>query len=106
MSRNSDTVLAFLLGAVTGGVIALLLAPEKGEVTRGRIRKGASDIYVKGRGCVDGSQKEVRHRAEDLAERAKDKAHDAADSARQQIQAVKEAVAEGKDAYRREMEKS
>jgi gas vesicle protein len=48
MSKSTDTVLAFMLGAVTGGVIALLMAPEKGEVTRKKIREGASGLVGKG----------------------------------------------------------
>jgi hypothetical protein len=41
-----------------------------------------------------------------LADRARGKVSDLTDGARHQIDAVKGAVAEGKDAYRREMEKS
>jgi gas vesicle protein len=106
MSRNSDTALAFLLGAVTGGIVALLLAPEKGEVTRGKLKRGASDIYTRGRGWVDGTQRDLLEKAEDLSERVKGKAQDVGESARHQLGAVKEAVSEGKEAYRREMEKS
>jgi gas vesicle protein len=106
MGRNSDTALAFLLGAVTGGIVALLLAPEKGEVTRRKIRDGASDLYGKGRGWTEGKGKEIRQKAGDTSEWVKEKAGDAADAARHQVDAVKSAVAEGKEAYRRELEKS
>lgn len=106
MGRNSDTALAFLLGAVTGGIVALLLAPEKGEVTRRKIREGASDMYGKGKGWTEGKGKDLRQKAGEAGEWVKEKAGDAGEVARQQVDAVKTAVAEGKEAYRRELEKS
>ena len=106
MSKSTDTALAFLLGAITGGVVALLLAPEKGEVTRGKIRQGASDLYGRGRGLVDRGQKGLQDQAEAISDRARERLHEATDGARHQYEAVKEAVAEGKEAYRREMERS
>jgi gas vesicle protein len=106
MSRNSDAMVAFLLGAVTGGVIALLLAPEKGEVTRHKIRKGANDLYGKGRSLVKDTGEDLTERAGQLAEKARDKAQDVAEGARHHVSAVKEAFAEGREAYRRELEKS
>jgi len=106
MSKTSDTVFAFLLGAVAGGVVALLLAPEKGEVTRGKIRKGATDLYGKGRDLVDRGQREVTEKVGQVGEKARERLQDVTDGARHQLEAVKGAVAEGKEAYRREMEKS
>ena len=106
MSKTSDTVLAFLLGAVAGSVAALLLAPEKGEVTRGKIRQGAADLYGKGRDLVDKSQKELSEKVSHVGEKAREKMADVSEGARHQLEAVKGAVAEGKEAYRREMEKS
>ena len=106
MSKSSDTALAFLLGAVTGGIIALLMAPEKGEVTRKKIRESATDLYGKGKGWTEEKGKDVRQKAGGAADWVKDKAGDAAGAARQQVDAVKSAVAEGKEAYRRELEKS
>lgn len=106
MSRSSDTALAFLLGAVTGGVIALLLAPEKGEVTRRKLRQGAGDIYGKGKERVGETTERARGAAHEAGEWVKEKATDAASAARSQVEAVKSAVAEGKEAYRRELEKS
>lgn len=105
MSKSSDTALAFLLGAVTGGIVALLLAPEKGEVTRRKIRDGAVDFYGKGKGWTGERGKQVREKAGEAADWVKEKAGEAAGAARHQVDAVKSAVAEGKDAYRREMEK-
>ena len=106
MSKSSDTALAFLLGAVTGGVIALLLAPEKGEVTRRKIREGAGDLYGKSKNLAGEAGLRAREKALETGEWVKEKASDAAGSARAQVEAVKSAVAEGKEAYRRELEKS
>jgi gas vesicle protein len=106
MSKSSDTALAFLLGAVTGGVIALLLAPEKGEVTRKKIRDGAGDIYGRGKSLAGEAGQRTKERALETGEWVKEKAADVAGTARAQVEAVKSAVAEGKEAYRRELEKS
>jgi gas vesicle protein len=106
MSRSSDIALAFLAGAVAGGVIGLLLAPDKGEVTRGRIKKGATDAYGRSREFVSGSRRELQEKAGELSEKARGKFESVTDAARSQIDAVKGAVAEGKEAYRREMEKT
>jgi gas vesicle protein len=99
-------MLAFLLGAVTGGVIALLLAPEKGEVTRRKIREGAADVYGKGRNWTGAKGRDLREKAGSASDWVKGKVGEASDSARHQVDAVKSAVAEGKEAYRREMEKT
>ncbi|MFN0049903.1 MAG: YtxH domain-containing protein [Cytophagales bacterium] len=37
MSRRSDSIIAFLAGAAVGATIGILFAPEKGEVTRGKL---------------------------------------------------------------------
>lgn len=41
MSQYDRVLLGFLTGAAIGGVVALLYAPEKGEVTRARIKEQA-----------------------------------------------------------------
>jgi len=106
MSRSGDTALAFLLGAVTGGVIALLLAPEKGSVTRRKLRDGATDMYGKGKTKARELGDEVTHRAEGATDWVKEKAGEVADTARHQVDAVKSAMNEGKEAYKRELGKS
>lgn len=39
---------AFVLGAVAGGVAALLLASEKGETTRKQLKDGAAQLVKRG----------------------------------------------------------
>lgn len=41
---TGKTIFAFMAGAATGAVAALLLAPESGARTRERIRAKAADI--------------------------------------------------------------
>lgn len=95
MRDNNDTVLAFFLGAVTGAVAALLLAPQSGQETREAIRRGADNI---------------RNRSTDALSTAKDavtrKTQEYTEGARARMDAVKEAASEAKAVYRREMERS
>ena len=94
MSRNTDVLMAFLLGAAVGGVTALLLAPEKGEVTRRRLREGSGRVVRRGKEAMTA-----------VEEAAREKAHSVGEAARHQASAVRSAVSEAKDAYHRELEK-
>ena len=95
MSNTSDTLLAFLVGATVGGIAALLLAPEKGEVTRKKIQKGFGELQKKGEDTYDEIEKSLEGKAKELAKLA-----------RSQGDAVKEAFNEGKSAYLKELKKS
>ena len=44
MDHTDKTILAFLLGAATGALTGLLLAPSTGGTTRRKISKTASDV--------------------------------------------------------------
>jgi len=48
MSNTGDTLLAFLVGATVGGVAALLMAPEKGEKTRKKLKKEIKGLRKSG----------------------------------------------------------
>ncbi|MBX9850732.1 MAG: YtxH domain-containing protein [Cytophagaceae bacterium] len=37
MSKNSDTLIAFIAGAVTGAILGVLYAPDKGKNTRDKL---------------------------------------------------------------------
>ncbi len=85
MDRNdtANVLVAFLLGAVTGGVAALLLAPSSGEETRKKLAEGLG-------------------KAKDSAGKGLGKAKEFAGS---QKDALKEAYEEGKKAYRKNTKK-
>lgn len=46
--RRGSASIAFLIGAVAGGVTALLLAPQTGAQMRRRLKRGAHDAQEKG----------------------------------------------------------
>jgi len=48
MSTTKNTALFFALGATVGGITALLLAPDKGKVTRQRIRERSDGLRHRG----------------------------------------------------------
>ena len=78
-SARGSVAVAFLIGAVAGGLAALLFAPQSGAQMRGRIKRGARDM---------------RDRGGQLA-------HDMQDHAGN----MKGAVSEARAAYRDEMDK-
>lgn len=45
-------MLAFVIGAAAGAALALVLAPDSGEKTREKIRKGVSDLTGKVKGEI------------------------------------------------------
>jgi gas vesicle protein len=95
MSNTSDTLLAFLVGATVGGIAALLLAPDKGEVTRKKIQKTFHDLQERGEGAYQELEKSIEGKAKELAQLAK-----------AQGDAVKGAFAEGKSTYLKEIKKN
>ena len=77
MNNRSDILVAFALGAVAG----ILLAPDRGEVTRRKIGEKSKDLFSN----------------------AKDRVGGVADTLRDQGRAMKEAVSTAKDSYREEV---
>jgi gas vesicle protein len=78
-SVRGSVAFAFLIGAVAGGVAALLFAPQTGAQMRGRIKRGARDM---------------RERGGNLAHNMQDRAGN-----------MKGAASEARTAYRDEMDK-
>ena len=63
MSNNSgNTLLAFLTGAAIGAGIGILLAPEKGSITREKIKYGFEDV-----------KNELKYKLENVSLEMKDK---------------------------------
>ena len=57
--------LTFLAGAVVGGGIALLLAPQSGERTRRQLKRMAEDMKEKTEDCYD----EIKEKAAEIIEK-------------------------------------
>ena len=105
MSKTSDTLLAFLVGAVAGGIAGILFAPDKGSETRRKLRKGAGELYTKGEKILEETGHALGEKAHEISDAARGKAGELGGAARHQVDAVKAALAEGRDAYRRELHK-
>lgn len=86
MDTKSKVILGILGAAAAGVVIGMLVAPEKGEETRKRLRKTAgewadnlSHLWDRGKDA-----------AEDAAQEAKDKARYAKSAAEEKVNKMKE----------------
>jgi len=103
---SSHTLMAFLLGAVAGGVTALLLAPTSGRELRDKIGEGAN----KARDQALDAAKQARVKATETYEAGTERARELKDSAKENaevhVKAVKEAVKKGKAAYDKELAKA
>ncbi|MFO7607765.1 MAG: YtxH domain-containing protein [Candidatus Krumholzibacteriia bacterium] len=84
-------MMAFVLGAAMGGATALLMAPDKGEVTRQRIRASGSKAMSNGAAVVDNAKSSVE-----------DAGHAISQSARHHASAVGDAFTAAKETYARE----
>lgn len=80
MNNNNNTrnraPVAFMIGAIAGGVAALLLAPQTGRQLRTRIRNGAGELKETARektqsvtGAVKGAVAEAKHTYRDEVEK-------------------------------------
>lgn len=101
--ETRNTALAFLAGAVSGGIAALLLAPARGSETREKIRESAGQTLDKGQRSLTGAAESVQGTARDVSETARDKAADLKEGAGDQLDAVKSAVKVGAETYREEL---
>jgi gas vesicle protein len=83
MNTKGSATVAFVVGAVAGGVTALLLAPQSGAQLRRRIKNGAGELNT------------ARARLNERLSKA----------AREKTGAVTSAVTEAKGAYKDELER-
>lgn len=83
MNTKGSATVAFVMGAVAGGVTALLLAPQSGVQLRRRLKNGADELHT------------ARERLNEKLKKA----------AREQTAAVTGAVAEAKNTYKDELER-
>ncbi len=91
---TKSVVWAFLIGAAVGGVTALLLAPDRGENTRRKLKEGARHVYDQG-----------EEKVHEIASSARGAAKSLRDGAKEQLEAASVAFQEGRKAYRQELEK-
>lgn len=96
MTNNGKVFLGIVTAAAAGAVIGLLLAPEEGNKTREKMRKGVNDLadelldaIQRGKEKVGGLAEEARNKAYELKGKAdskwsdmKDEAGNLADTAR------------------------
>lgn len=81
MSRSGGSFFAFLLGIITGGVLGILYAPDKGTNTRDRVSYQLDKLKKQLEGfiqdTIDGKEvldNEAKDQGEKIVKDAKDKA--------------------------------
>ena len=74
MADSQKLFMAFACGAVAGGAVAFLMAPEKGEVTRKRLKEGAQGLLKRGQSLAG----HIRGAAEEAITTASDNVADGA----------------------------
>lgn len=105
-NNTSNTLMAFLLGAATGGIATLLLAPTSGRELREKLGEGAEKTRAATIDAARQAGEKATAKYEEATERAREVATGARESAEAHGKAVKEAVKEGKAAYDRELAKA
>jgi gas vesicle protein len=86
MNTNSKVLLGILGAAAAGVVIGMLVAPDKGNETRKKLKKTASDWAD----SLSHMWERGKHAAEDGAQEAKDKARYAKSAAEEKVSKIKE----------------
>jgi len=102
--NDRNPTLAFLLGAAVGGLTAVLLAPDRGEDTRRRLREGARHVIDQGTEKYEETRETAREKAEDVADAVSQRKEAVSEAVSQRKDAVKAAVRKGKNAYKDELE--
>jgi gas vesicle protein len=105
-NKWSHTMTAFLLGAATGGIAALLFAPTSGRELRGKIGESSDKLRTAADEKAREAREKVVEKYQETTERARGLAAGAKESADTYRVAVKEAFKEGKAAYDREVAKA
>jgi gas vesicle protein len=91
-SDNGLGVVTFIAGLAVGALVGVLIAPEAGDKTRGRIARKSNDLLEDLEGQVEITKHKVnqfnesmKERANTLATEAKSKANELAAKAKNQV---------------------
>jgi len=96
---------AFLLGALVGAAAGVLLAPAKGETTRRKLKRLASDAYEDQKEFVLEHAGELKKRAGEVKDKIAERAGEVKDKIAERAGEAKEKLAEGKDKVVKEFNK-
>lgn len=86
----------FFWGAVIGGILGILFAPDKGENTRKKLKKTAEEYQDKGKKALEKAKIEMES-AREKYEEIKIKTEPIIEKAREKMVDIKEIVEEKKD---------
>ncbi len=93
--RNKEFWIALSVGALAGGIAALLYAPQSGAATRKRLRRGVEDLGDQMEDVADYLKEQaekIGKEAEKLIAAGKDRFDDAVDSASGAVKSARSTV--------------
>jgi len=82
MKNQSKILLSFVIGALAGAATGLLLAPDKGEVTRKKIKDSVNDLSDKTRDIINDLGDKAKETINDLGEKTKETINDLSEKAK------------------------
>ena len=105
-NKSLNTPLVFMLGAATGGIAALLLAPTSGRELRERIGEDTEKLRLATTEKAREARDKMTEKYRDTAQQGRELVASAKENTDAYREAVKGAVKEGKAAYDRELAKT
>ncbi len=98
------TALGFALGALAGGVTALLTAPKSGRSTRKQLKESAQQMKDTAMEKIEEGSTVVKDNTSAASNRIKDQAQSALTGVQTNAAALAEAAQEGRRVYREHLE--